>query len=492
MIKPVKWKTRLELISPEQVNAIHQASLRIMGRTGLVMPMSPARQDQARDLGLKIDTDTQRVYFPLHIVEAALKQAPHQYTLCARNPENDLVLDGNTGYLTLDGSGTDVLDLDTGAVRPSTKSDLEAAVRVADALPQIAFLWPAVSARDCAPAVQPLHELEAMLTCSSKHTQAMTAVDALNARGTIEMAAEVAGGREALRERPIISNFQCSVSPLSYDEKALEAAFIFGEAGIPTGFMNMTIGVGTAPATVAGNAVVANAEVLAGVVLFELFFPGVPTFYGSCATTMELRSGGVTAGGPEDFLLQATGCQMARFYGLPSNTPLKGVLGIGTFATGAKWYDWHAGVDNAISGAVSQFAGADMMCGAGLLNGARIFSFEQLLMDCEIYDILRAVAQGFEVNEETLALAAIEAAGPRSHFMTSPHTRAHMREVWQPSVMDRSPWDEWVRQGRPTADDRAQQAARRLLATHQPEPLPCAERLREIIAAYERQSAERR
>jgi trimethylamine--corrinoid protein Co-methyltransferase len=96
------------------------------------------------------------------------------------------------------------------------------------------------------------------------------------------------------------------------------------------------------------------------------------------------------------------------------------------------------------------------------------------------------------VNEETLALAAIEAVGPRSHFMTLPHTRAHMREVWQPSVMDRSSWDEWVRQGRPTADDRAKHKAKQLLATYQPEPLPCADRLREIILAYERQSAERR
>jgi trimethylamine--corrinoid protein Co-methyltransferase len=331
LIKPVKWKTHLELLSAQEVRGIHEASLRIMERIGLAMPLDPAHQEQARDLGLRVDAEAQRVYFPPQIVEAALRQAPRRYTLCARNPANNLVLDG---------SGTDVLDIDTGAVRPSTKADLEAAVRVADALPQIAFLWPAVSARDCAPAVQPLHELEAMLTCSSKHAQTMTAVDALNARGTLELAAEVAGGREVLRQRPIISNFQCSVSPLSYDGKALEAAFIFGEAGIPTGFMNMTIGAGTAPATVAGNAVVANAEVLAGVVLFKLFFPGVPTFYGSCATTLELHSGSVTAGGPEDFLLQATGCQMARFYGLPSN--------IGTFATGAKWYDWHAGVDNAI------------------------------------------------------------------------------------------------------------------------------------------------
>ena len=316
------------------------------------------------------------------------------------------------------------------------------------------------------------------MTQSSKHVQAMTAVDAVNARGTIDIAVEVAGSREALRQRPIISNFQCSVSPLAYDANALEAAFIFGEAGIPTGFMNMTIGAGTAPATVAGNAVVANAEVLAGIVLLELFFPGVPTFYGSCATTMELRSGSVTCGGPEDFLLQAVGCQMAHFYGVPAN--------IGTFATGTKVSDWQAGVDNAVSGAVNQLAGADMMCGAGLLNGARIFSFEQLLLDCETFDLLRAVTQGFVISDETLAVDVIHSVGPRSHFLKTKHTKAHMCAVWQPALIDRTPWTEWVSKGRPSANDNARQKARSLLASHQPEPLRSADRVREIIADYER------
>jgi trimethylamine--corrinoid protein Co-methyltransferase len=450
LIEPVQWKTRLELLSDKEVRTLHKSSLRIMERTGLVMPLSKARQDQACDLGLQVDRETHLIRFPPEVVEAALQKAPRRYTLCARNPENDLALDGEHGYLTLDGSGTDVLDLETGQVRPSTQADLEAAVCVADALPQISFLWPTVSARDCPARVQPLYEI----------------------------AAEVVGGRETLKKRPIVSNFQCSVSPLAYDEKALEAAFVFGQAGLPTGFMDMTIGCGTAPATLAGNAVVANAEVLAGVTLFELFFPGVPTFYGSCATMMELRSGGVTCGGPEDWLLQAVGCQMAHFYGLPSN--------IGTFATGAKTSDWHAGVENALSGAVNQFCGADMMCGAGLLNGARLFSFEQLVMDCEIYDMLRAVVQGFAINAETLAEDVIHAAGQRSHFLKSKHTRAHMREIWQPSVIDRTPWDEWVKRGRPTVNDRAREKAKQVLASHRPEPLACADRIREIIAAYER------
>lgn len=479
MIKPVVWKTRLELVAGSEIRAIHEASLRIMERTGLIMPLSPERQEQARDLGLRVDKDTNRICFPPAIVEAALRKAPCSYTLCGRNPENDLVLDGRHGYLSLDGCGTDVVDLETREVRPSTLADLEAAIRIADALPQISFLWPVVSARDCPASVQPLYELKAMLTQSTKHAQAMTVVDPLNARATVEIAAEVAGGRQALRERPIVSTFQCSFSPLSYERSALEAAFVFGEAGIPTGFLDMTIGCGTAPATVAGNAALANAEVLAGITIFELFYPGVPTFYGSCSTMMELRSGGVTCGGPEDLLLQAVACQLAHFYGLPSS--------IGTFATGAKTGDWHAGVENALSGAVSQLCGADLMSGAGLLNAARIFSFEQLIMDCEIHDLVRAVVQGFAVNPDTLAEDVIHAVGPRSHFLTVAHTRAHLREIWQPTVMDRTTWDEWVKKGRPSANDKAREKARQILTSHAPEPLPCADRIREIIEDYGRQ-----
>jgi trimethylamine:corrinoid methyltransferase-like protein len=476
MIKPVSWRICLELLSGSEIQAIHEASLRIMERTGLAIPLGPERREQAADLGLRLARESRRIHFPPEVVEAALRKAPRSYSLCARNPENDILLDGRHGYLSLDGSGTDVVDLETDDVRPSTLADLEAAVRVADALPEISFLWPVVSARDCTAKAQPLCELQAMLTHSSKHAQAMTVVDAVNARAAVEIAAEAAGGRMALRERPIISNFQCSFSPLSYEESALEAAFIFAEAGIPTGFVVMPIGCGTAPATVAGNAALANAEVLAGITLLELFFPGTPTFYGSCATMMELRMGGVTCGGPEDLLLQAAGCQLARFYGLPSS--------IGTFATGAKTGGWQAGVENALSGVVSQLCGADMMSGAGLLNAARIFSFEQLIMDCEIYDMIRATVQGFAVNSNTLAEEVIHAVGPRGHFLTADHTRAHLRDIWQPKVMDRSTWDEWIKKGRPTPNVKAREKVRQILASHAPDPLPCAEGIREIIEEY--------
>ncbi|MEW5784489.1 MAG: trimethylamine methyltransferase family protein [Bacillota bacterium] len=476
-ILPARYHTALELLTGEQAAQIHRASLHILEHTGMHMPYPRAWEALAGE-GAGVDHTAGRVYFPPDLVERALGKAPRAFTLYARDPQRDLPLDGRHGYLTLDGSGLQVMDLNGGAVRRSTKADLEQATRVADYMEQIAFMWPVVSAQDFPQAVQPLHELAAQLTNTTKHIQAMTAVNGRAARGSVELAALAAGGSRALKERPLISNFQCSISPLAYDAAGLEAALIFAEAGIPVGFLTMQIGCSTAPATLAGNLAQGNAEILAGITFLQSVFPGAPTFYGSCATVMELKSGGVACGGPEDFFLQAAAAQMARFYNLPSN--------VGTFATGAKTPGWHAGVENAVSGAASIFAGADMMCGAGLLNGARIFSFEQLLMDCEIFEIMRRVAQGIVVDEETLALDTIHRVGSENHFMMEPHTLAHMRELWQPDVMDRTPYEQWHREGKKEAQQTAHEKAARILENHQPEPLDpkLLQEMEKVILSY--------
>jgi trimethylamine--corrinoid protein Co-methyltransferase len=465
----------LSVLGAEKVRAIHDASLRVLSETGVTMPLAPPQRAQARELGLLVDSDSKRVRFPPTIVTQALARAPSSYRLCARNPEDDLLLDGRQSYLTLDGSAVRLIDLEKGELRPSTRADLESAVRLADALDPISILCPALSAGDCSPRMQPLVETAALLTGSSKHAQAMTVVDPASAEAAVQMAAEIAGGAEALRQRPILSGFQCSISPLSYDARSLQAAFVFAGAGVPTGFVNMAIACGTGPATLAGSVVLTNSELLAGIALLQLFHPGAPTFYGSCSTVMELRKGGVTGGGPEDALLQAACIEMARFYHLPSC--------IGTFATGAKEIDWQAGVENALSGVVSLLAGADIVYGAGLLQAAKVFSFEQLLLDCELFEMLRHLAAGMPVDEESLALEVIDAVGPGGHFMEQEHTRKHMREIWQPKLLDRMPFEAWREAGRPTALSRARERAREILATHEPEPLRCEQQIREILCA---------
>ncbi len=465
-IQAIRYKSFLDVLETEVVRQIHADTLLVLDRAGVNMPhkkvLAALSQAGARVSGT-------RVFIGEEVLNRALSLCPPCYTLGARDATQALHIDGRTGYLTLDGSGLSVMDPDKGVIRPSTLDDLREATRVADALPQIAFMWPVVAARDCPERVQPLWELYAQIENTTKHIQAMTAVTGLTARGSVEIARAVAGGTDQLRHNPVISSFLCSTSPLSYAYDALDALLVYAEAGIPTGFMTMQIGCATAPSTLYGNLVLGNAEILAGITALQAIAPGTPTFYGSCATVMDLRTGAATCGGPEDFVLQSAACQMARFYHIPSN--------VGTFATGAKTGGWRCGAENALSGMASALAGADMMCGAGLLDGARVFSFEQLVRDCEIFEMIRRYVQGVDPDPE--AALVICRVGTQGHFLAQKHTRQHMRGLWQPSLINRQ-----------SGSDNAREFADSIRKNHRALPLEegLPEEIERIIRTYERQA----
>jgi len=469
----------LRPLSPEGLARMHAASVRILEETGVAVGSVTVR-DRLATAGARVDGI--RVRLPAALVEAALGAAPRSYTLAAREPAWDLPLDGAHGYLSVDGSAAEILDPETGARRASTEADLAQVTRLADALPEISFLWQGVEAGDRPVPVRPLHELRTQLANSGKHVQLMTAVTPLAARGAVEMARAVVGGADALRSRPILSSFQVSLSPLTFEGDALEAALVYAAAGVPAGFVVMAIGCATAPATPAGVLAQSNAEVLAGMTIVETLAPGAPTFYGACSTTMDLRTGLTTCGGPEDLLYQAAFAQLARHYRLP--------VSVGTFAPGAKSADWQAGLENGLSGLVSLLAGADMLSGAGLLYAARVFALDEMVLDAEIFGLVRHLAGGITVDDTTLAVDVIGEVGPGGNFLAEDHTIDHMRGLWQPRLFDRGTWEDWEAGGRQTPRDRARERARSLLATHVPPPLAdgLGKELDAIVAAFSREA----
>ena len=224
---------------------------------------------------------------------------------------------------------------------------------------------------------------------------------------------------------------------------------------MPCGFLSLTLGGGTAPATLAGNLVVNAAAVLADLVLLQLASPGAPVFFAAAPSVMDLRTGGYTGGGPEDDVLAAAATQLGHSFGLPVN--------MGTMATGAKEPGWQAGVDDALSTAASVLAGADMMSGAGLLDGSCTLSYPHLVMETEIQRIVARLAEGIVVDDETLALDAIGRVGPNGTYLADRHTRRHAREIWQPAIWDRMPYDAWLAGGRHGALEAAGQRAREIL-----------------------------
>jgi len=468
----------LNILSSDDVKRIHSATLEIIESAGVRFPSRKALNIWEAN-GANVDRETMIVKVPGNVIEDALKLAPPVYTLAARNPALDLPLDGNHVYVGTDGCGVEVIDISSGKRRRSCLQDVVDITRVADNLEEVAFHWVPVSAQDCPPESRGLHELAAIWKNSTKHVQTESIYSEREARGSIEMAVALAGGRETLRKRPILSIIECTISPLAQDGGSIEAALVGAEAGLPVGFMTMASCVSTGPATLAGNLVVGNAEVLSALALIELAYPGTPVFYAAAQTVMDLRTGAYTGGGPEDFLFGAATNRLADFYNLP--------LSMGSFATGAKEPNWQAGIENSLSTFMASVVMSDMLLGVGLLYGSTIWSFEQMIMDCEIYGIICKMMEGIVVDEETLALDIIRDVGPGGHFLTQKHTRKHMHKLWLPKLMDRRPLAEWEEKG-DEARDWAREKARKILASHQPELLdPKLEvELKKIIQSIEK------
>lgn len=468
----------LHVLSPEDVQRIHTATLDVIESIGVRFPSTKAL-DIWEMHGATVDRETMIVKAPGQLIEDALKKAPPAYTLAAREPAQDLPMDGNHVFVGTDGCGVEVIDLESGQRRRSGWQDVADIARVADYVEAVAFHWVAVSAQDRPPETRGLHELLAIWQNSTKHVQTESIyASEVEARAAVEMAAAIAGGREALRQRPILSIMQCTAPPLGHDGGSLEAGLIAAEAGLPVGFMTMTSSASTAPVTLAGNLVVGNAEVISALALMELAHPGAPVYYAAAQTTMDLRTGGYTGGGPEDFLFGAATNILADFYNVP--------LSMGSFATGAKAPNWQAGIENSLSTFMASVVMSDMLLGVGLLHGSRIWSYEQMLMDCEIFDIVHKMMQGIVVDDSTLALDVIQAVGPGGNFLKQKHTKKNMRSLWLPTYMDRRPYELWEEK-QDGAREWARAEAKRILATHEPEPLEpkLAEELREIISGVE-------
>lgn len=472
-------KLKLEVLTKEEVQKIHEATLHIIENVGVRFPSKRALEVWQAN-GAQVDFEKKIVRAKPQLIEDALKKCPPKYDLGARDPQQNLPLDGNHVCLGTDGCGVEIIDIDTKKKRTSVLQDVRDIARVADATPEVAFHWVPLSAQDTPVEARGLHELQAVWENSTKHVQTESIYNIHEAKAAVEMAEILAGGKEELRKRPVLSLMQCTAPPLGHDGGSLDAALIAAEAGIPTGFMTMSACLTTGPATMAGTLAVGNAEVIAATALLQLAYPGAPVFYAAAQTASDPRLGVYTGGGPEDFLFGAATNVLADFYNIP--------LSMGSFATGAKEPNWQAGLEGSLSTFMASVVMSDMLLGVGFLHGSRIWSFAEMMMDCEIFSIIHKMMQGIVVNEETLALDAIAAVGPGGHYLAQKHSRNHMREIFLPKFLDRRPYTQWEEKG-DDARDWALEKARKILKEHQPDPLDekISSEFERIIKSVEKQ-----
>ena len=459
-IKPIRPKLKLNVLDSDELESIQSATLDLLETVGIRFPSDEALRIFAEH-GARVDEESQIVRFPADLVKKALSQAPRSYGLAGRVKEANLLLDGSRSYFGTDGVGVETLDFITGASRSSTKEDVAKMARVADALSSIGFYWPMVSAQDYG-LTAPLHEIEASFKNTVKHVQTVTSVDETLANYAIRMAEIISGDRESMRAAPPLSALICTITPLSQDKEAIEAALAYAKAGIPVGFMAMPTLGSTAPATTGGALVVGNAELVSAIVLMQLVAPGAPVFYSLCASVMDPQTAGYIVGIPEKYLCNTAGVQLAHDWGVP-------VLA-GSFAMDApEPATWQLGRDSVYTSLMVAMAGADLAEGLGMIKSSTLLVPEQIIFDDEIYHTHRALVEGVDTSIDGLAMDAIKNVGPGGHFLAQKHTRKHLRKIWIPELSHPR-----ISQGEaPSADirQRARDKFDLILKEHMPEPL---------------------
>ena len=472
-----------------ELDSIHEVSLDVLSKVGVKFPNKEAL-DALASVGAKVDRQTMIARFSEKSLSQVLKHAPRRVTLCGRDPSHDLeLMKGHVNFCP-SGCGVYVYDTDMRRRRMATKADAMKFALVADALRNYHLVQVSIMPSDVPSHVADQYRFLAGLTNSSKHISNVIAPGATaeTARVVIRMAAAVAGGIEDFRKRPIISVHQEPISPLQYDENGLSVLIEYAKAGVPISLYSLSMGGATAPVTVAGQLVVINTEILAGIALIQAISPGCPVLYGASASVMDPMTGALAMGAPERALIMVGVINLAKHYSLPS---MPAALNTEASMPGSQ-----AAFEKMVSTLPLVLAGADVIFGGGTFDSANTYNLDQLVLDDEMCGAMLRVARGFTTTEEQLAEKVIAKVGIGGQFLAETHSLKHFKaERWFPTLYKRvkKTETEWSLEtiGRHDLAVAAKQKVDELLRTYKPQPLPSKtqEAISDIAKAEKRVTA---
>ena len=457
-------KMQTQVLNPEEKKMIHEESMRILEEVGIKFPSEKAL-DILENGGARIDREKQVAYISRQMVDAALKAAPREITLAARNDAYDFRMPSAfTGY-HLDGCGMNMVDLETGERRASVLQDLADAARIFDESDMGYVYWPPVSPLDVPGEARSIAATATGFINTCKHIQDEMKT-AKEIPYVMELIKAVLGGDKLAVGRDVYSVVYCTVSPLCHDKDMLEANIELCRYKVPIMGLPMPAAATTGPASLYSNVALSSAETLSALVVFELTEPGVPFIYASSLGIASPRSGLFQFGMPETVIQLAAIVEMGRYYGLP--------VTISGCATDAKGYGGQTMMEKTATTLPLVMTKPDSFVGFGMYECSTTLSLSQILIDNEVAKFCRRLHEGIRISPETDFFEDIKSVGQGGHFLKQKNTRTAIRsgEFYTPDLLDKGSYDEWVSLGCKDMDELAREKARRILSGEQKHPLP--------------------
>jgi len=457
---------KYNILSREAIEKIHKSSLWVLEEIGVKVD-DDHLLTLLQQAGANVQKHDRVVKLPPNMVKEFVGMAPSEVLLAGRTRENDLLLGGRRVYLGTGGAAIHVLDLETGRLRDPVLRDQYNLAWLTENLDNVHFFQCPIVCTDMPKEVVSINSFYAALAGTKKNVQE-SATSPQIAEDIIEMAAMIAGGEEALRQRPFIS-FVTSwmISPLKLDIGTSKVLETVASRGIPVALSSAPVTGSTAPATLAGLLTLVHAEELFGIVLTQIVREGTPVLYGPVPAVANMHNMAYLGGAVETGMMNAAAVQMANHIGVPIYSDAG--------QTDSKLPDIQAGYEKAANIFQVALAGGNYIHhAAGMLESMLTVSYEQFVIDNDISGMVLRALSGIEVNDETLALDVIKAVGPGRNYLTQRHTVKYARsnEFYIPTGADRNSRVAWETAGGKDARESAREIARGILNQERPQLIP--------------------
>ena len=470
-----------EVVSADELESIHDASLRILEDIGMDFLDAEARRLLV-EAGADVRGDDPRVRFDRAMVLDKITTVPSSFTLHATNPAHDLIIGGNAVAFGSVASAPNVFDMDNGR-RVGNRADYQNLIRLSQMLNTVHFLagYP-VEPIDIHASIRHLDATYDALTLCDKPIHAYSLGRQRN-QDCLEMVRIARGiDHDTLEREPSIFTVINSSSPLRLDSPMLQGILEYSARNQVIVMTPFTLAGAMAPVTLAGALAQQNAEALAGIVLTQVVRPGSPAVYGGFTSNVDMQSGAPAFGTPEFMRTAMVGGQLARRYGFPYRS---------SNVCAANTLDAQAAYESVFSlwGAVMG-GGNLIMHGAGWMEGGLHAGYEKVILDAELLQMVSAFLEPIVVDEDTLAIEAIREVGPGGHFFGVGHTQERFRTAFHhPILSDWRNFETWQEAGSPDAATKANRVWKDMLAAYEAPAMDDARRA-ELEAFVARRKAE--
>ncbi len=464
----------LEVLDEEGVEMIHDGSMRILEDIGLQIVSDEARALMVKH-GACVDKDSGYVRIARDVLMEKIATVPAEFTLHARNPAYNSTYGGNHINFSIVSSPPNCSDLEGGR-RTGNFKDYCNFLKLGQTFNAVSTL----SGYPVEPVDLPVHTrhldaYQAFITLTEKpwHVYSL-------GNGKIEDGLEmicIARGidKAQLLREPSISTVVNTNSPLKVDKPMLDGLMLMARYHQPVIVTPFTLAGAMSPITLAGALAQQNAEALGVIAITQMVSPGAPAMYGGFTSNVDMKSGAPAFGTPEYAKAVLAGGQLARRYRIPYRT---------SNVNASNCVDAQAAWESEMSLWSAVMAHGNMIKhSGGWLEGGLCASFEKLIIDMEMVQMMAETLKPIVVNEKTLALDSIREVGAGGHFFGTAHTRERYTDAfYAPIVSDWSNFETWQENGEKTATQRANALYRKILEHWQPPPLE--ESIAEQLEAY--------